>query len=70
MINIIISASWLGEDDFAFRVNAVKGIGKEEDNNGSLVDKAAAFDAIHDGSEGWGRAESHSFHWDKSLLGD
>jgi hypothetical protein len=52
MINIIISASWLGEDDFAFRVNAAKGIGKEEDNNGSLADMAAAFDAIHDGPEG------------------
>jgi hypothetical protein len=70
MINIIISASWLGEDDFAFRVNAAKGIGKEEDNNDSLADMAAAFDAIHDGPEGWGKAESHSFHWDKNLLGD
>lgn len=51
MINIIISASWLVEDDFAFRVNAGLDIGKGEDNNGSLAGMAAVFDAIRDGLE-------------------
>ena len=58
------------EDDFAFRVNAGKDIGKEEDNNGSWADMVIAFGVIRGVLEGLGKAEIHNYHWDRDLLGE
>ena len=70
MINIIISARMLEEDDLAFRVNAGKDIDKmEENNSGWLVDKIV-FDDLHYVLKNLGKVESRTLHSDKDLLGD